>query len=274
MKMSLSVRVAESPKRKDIAAIPIEALAPQAKAAGYQGLSIRASVVSVDSPPERVVFVRSLLNSLDLDVSMVTGNLALAVNNAAAADAIRNITPHLDLAEQLGAKLVRVMLHESSDIESAGRAADEAAERSLTLCQQMHWGSLFETVNGALEVLTAIGRKNFGVTYEPANLLACGDNVDPDSIRRLAPYLVNVYFQNIQLDATSPVTFDTRRKGPVGIRFIPIDASGGIDLPPLIQALKDVGYDGWFTVHQPLLEGQSVDAIIRQSAAFISPLLD
>ncbi|MBT5667810.1 MAG: sugar phosphate isomerase/epimerase, partial [Rhodospirillaceae bacterium] len=198
----------------------------------------------------------------------------LAVNNTAAADAIRNITPHLDLAEQLDAKLVRVMLHEPSDIEFARHAADEAAERGLTLCQQMHWGSLFETVNGALEVLTAIGRKNFGVTYEPANLLACGDNVDPDSIRRLAPYLVNVYFQNIQLDATSPVTFDTRRKGPVGIRFIPIDAPGGIDLPPLIHTLNDVGYDGWFTVHQPLLEGQSVDAVIRQSAAFISPLLD
>jgi sugar phosphate isomerase/epimerase len=274
MKMSLSVRVAESPKRKDVAAIPIEALAPQAKVAGFQGLSIRASVVSIDSPPERVVIVRSLLNSQNLDVSMVTGTLALAVNNADAADAIRNITPHLNLAEQLDSKLVRVMLHETSDIAFASRAADEAAERGLTLCQQMHWGSLFETVNGALEALAAIDRKNFGVTYEPANLLACGDTVAPDNIRRLAPYLVNVYFQNIQLDENSPVTFDTRRNGPVGIRFIPIDASGGIDLPPLIQTLKEVGYDGWFTVHQPLLEGQSVDAVIRQSAAFISPLLN
>ena len=274
MKMSLSVRVAESPKRKDIAAIPVDELAPQAKNAGFQGLSIRASVVSIDSPPERIAFVKNLLDSLGLNVSMVTGNLALAVNNAAATDAIRNITPHLDLAEQLGARLVRVMLHEPSDIASARQAADEAAERGLTLCQQMHWGSLFETVNGALDVLADIDRKNFGVTYEPANLLACGDNIDPESIRRMAPHLCNVYFQNICLDATSSATFNTRCNGPVGIRFLPIDDPGGIDLPPLVRTLKEIGYEGWFTIHQPLLEGQGVDAVIRQSAAFIAPLLN
>ena len=58
MKLSLSVRIAESPKRKDVAAVPVEDLAPMARRAGFQGLSMRASVVSIDSPPARVAAVR------------------------------------------------------------------------------------------------------------------------------------------------------------------------------------------------------------------------
>ena len=61
MKLSLSVRVAESPKRKDITDIPIEHLAPLAKAAGFQALSMRASVVSINSSPDRIMAVRQLL---------------------------------------------------------------------------------------------------------------------------------------------------------------------------------------------------------------------
>lgn len=273
MKMSLSVRVAESPKRKDIAAMPIEELAPLAKSAGFQGLSIRASVVSIDTPVERIDFVRNLLDSLNLPVSMVTGNLALAVNNTDATDAIRNITPHLDLAEQLGTSLVRVMLHNESDIAVTRLAADEAKERGLKLCQQMHWGSLFETVADALDVLASIDRKNFGVTYEPANLRACGDDSGPDGLRRLAPHLFNVYFQNIRLDAASSVTFNTNCNGPVGVCFLPIDDPNGIHLPPLTQILKEVGYDGWFTIHQPLLDGQCVNDVIQDAAKFVFPLV-
>ena len=72
MKLSLSVRVAESAKRKDVADLPIEALAPLAKAAGFQALSMRASVVSVTSPPARVQAVKQVLAREGLTVSMVT----------------------------------------------------------------------------------------------------------------------------------------------------------------------------------------------------------
>ena len=55
-------------------------LAPLAREVGFQGLSMRASVVSVDSPPERVAAVRRLLDETGLAVSMVTGDVALAAN--------------------------------------------------------------------------------------------------------------------------------------------------------------------------------------------------
>ncbi|MCB1742050.1 MAG: sugar phosphate isomerase/epimerase, partial [Gammaproteobacteria bacterium] len=203
-----------------------------------------------------------------LRVSMLTGDLALAANNAQATDSIRNITPYLDLAEALGCELLRVMVHEAGDIEPLRRAADEAGERGMRLAQQCHWGSLAETVEQALALVREVDRSNFGITYEPANLLAAGDEYGATAVERLAPHLFNVYFQNLHLRADSALTFNTRRRGPVGVEFLPIADPRGIDATPIVQALRAVGYAGWFSVHQPCMPGQSVAEAVREAGAF------
>lgn len=271
MKLSLSVRVAEPPKRKDVTALPFEKLAAEAKASGYAGLSMRASVVSIDSPPERVRAVRKILDDFGLAASMVCGDIPLAANDAAATRALRDIAPYLGLAEALGSKLVRVMMHAEDDIPFARRAADEAAERGLTLVHINHWGTLFETVDESLAALKAIGRNNFKIGFEPGNLLACRAAHGPGDLARLAPQLANVYFQNVRLDPASPIVFHSRRHGPAHLRYVPVDDPSGIDIRPLIETLHDAGYEGWFTVHQPLFEGQEPAAMIRAAAAFFLP---
>ena len=151
---------------------------------------MRASAISVEHTIEEQQAVRSILDTNGLKASMVMGNVPLAANNAEAPDCLRNITPHLDLAERLGAALVRIMLQSEADIPHAQRAADEAAERGITLAQQTHWGTLCETVEESLDVVRRMDRQNFGITFEPANLLACGDNCVPGALRRFAPNIV------------------------------------------------------------------------------------
>ena len=66
MKLSLSCRIAESSQRKAVAAMPIDELAPLAAKAGFAGLSMRASAVSVDTPKRRVHEIRALLDRYEL----------------------------------------------------------------------------------------------------------------------------------------------------------------------------------------------------------------
>lgn len=273
MKLSLSVRIAEPPKQKDIAAIPIDVLAPRAKALGFDGISMRASVLSVDSSAEDVHRVRQLLDQLDLSVSMVSGDVPLASNDANAIRALRNITPYLDLADGLGSGMVRVMMHSDEDVAFAQRAADEAAERGLRLVHLTHWGTMFETVEESLETLAAVGRDNFGVAFEPANLLACGGGYGPDALERLAPHLFNVFYSSATRDPSSPMTFNSRLHGPVHMRFTALDDPDGIPAAPLVDRLRETGYDGWFTVHQPLRDNEDADDAMRAAADLFRGLI-
>jgi sugar phosphate isomerase/epimerase len=271
MKLSLSVRVGEPPKQKDVTAIPFPELAAKAKALGYDGLSMRASVVSVDSPPDRVQAVKKILDETGLEVSAVCGDIPLAANNADAVRALRDITPYLDLTEALNSTLVRIMMQTADDIPHTQRAADAAAERGLDLMHINHWGTLFESVEESLETLAAIGRPNVKVAFEPGNLLSCGAAHDADALTRLAPHLANVFFQNVVVDPSSPIVFNSRRAGPTHLRYVPIDDPQGIDIRPLIDTLHAVGYEGWFTVHQPLFDGEDIDHAMQIAAGFLRP---
>lgn len=274
MKLSLSTRIAESSSAKDRAEMAIEALAPAAKTVGFAGLSMRASQLSIGSPGERVDEVARLLDAQGLAVSMVMGNVALAANTAEAPDVLRHIAPHLDLAERLGCKLVRVMLHHHDDVAAAQRAADEAAERGMSLAQQTHWGTPCETVEQTLDVVARVDRRNFGITFEPANLLACGEADVNAAVQRLAPHIVNFYYQNVRLDEGGSHRFATRARGAVAIRYVPLDAPSDIPAGPMIERLGRCGYDGWVTVHQPLREGQTVPDAIAEAARVFGPLVN
>lgn len=274
MRLSLSVRIAESHDRKDVAAIPIERLAPLARNAGFEGLSMRASVVSVDSPPSRVAEVRRLLDQLDLAVSMVTGDVAIAANSGDVGRVLREPEPYFALAEALGCNLLRVMLRFEEEIEQVRRVCDRALERGIRIAHQTHWGTLFESVAAALDVVRRVDRPNFGVTFEPSNLMVCGDEYGRGAVERLAPHLFNVYFQNMRLAPDGSVVWPTRTRGPVAAEYVPLgDRINGIDVAELIAALRDVGYDGWFTIHQPLLEGQRPEEAIREAYAAVGPLI-
>jgi sugar phosphate isomerase/epimerase len=109
---------------------------------------------------------------------------------------------------------------------------------------------LFEQVEPMLAVLAEIDRSNFGLIYEPANLLICGEPYGLEALRKLRPHLMNVYIQNHRLDPNGSASIPTFCRGEV--RFQPLDpwAPGGVDAEAVGDALRAVGYGGWFTIHQ------------------------
>lgn len=273
MDLSLSVRVAESHSDKTRSTMGFEDLALLARNEGYRALCMRASQAGVQTPPDRLREMRRALDGLGLAVSMVTGDFAIPQNNEHGPGALRAIGPHLDLAGAFGADLIRICMKTEEDIGHAQRASDEARERGIRLAHQCHTASLFETVAGSLDVLRRVGRPNFGLIFEPANLDLCGEDYGPDAIRRLAPYLFNVYVQNHRRSPAGRNTIRTWVRGDVTYDLIPLDAAGGIDFRRVFDGLQEAGYEGYVTVHQAFAGLQGAEAAARQSSAYLKSIL-
>ncbi len=269
MKLSLSVRVAESFHDKRLVDIQLPALATIAHNAGYQALCMRASQVGIQSSKEAISQARALLDDLGLAVSMVTGDFAVPENGAAGPGCLRNITPYLDLTVALGSDLIRICMKEEADIPFAQRAADEAAERNIRLAHQSHTRSLFETVEGSLNVLQKVGRANFGLIYEPANLALCGQPYGEETLQAFAPYLFNVYLQNHAPDLAGTLAMDTWVGGQIMSTLRPLDAPGGIDFVRVFEGLQAIGYTGYVTLHQAFGGDLPPQEAAARSAAFL-----
>ena len=274
MKLSLSVRVAESFSNKRESTIPIGDLARIAAGAGYDALCMRASVVGVHSAAGAAARVRRAVAEHGLAISMVTADFAVPENSAEGPNSLRRITPSLDLAEALGTDLIRICMKTEEDIVQAQRAADEARERDIRLAHQSHTRSLFETVEGSVAVLKAVGRSNFGIIYEPANLALCGQEYGEATLRAFQPWLFNVYMQNHTPEPDGLQPMETWTRGEVMSTLRPLDAPGGIDFAAIFDGLKAIGYDGCVTMHQAFGGDMTPEEATRRTAAFLGGLME
>jgi sugar phosphate isomerase/epimerase len=273
MKLSVSCRIAEGFLSKEEAILSLPNLCDLAVAAGYEAICMRASQIGVQSTPDAIAEAKEIIRGRNLSVSMITGDFDIVYNNDLGPSCLRNITPYLNLAEALDSKLIRVCLKTENDIAAARRAADESAERGIALLHQCHTQSLFETVDDIERRLKQINHRNFGLIFETANLEECRQDYGPETIRRLAPWIRNVYLQNQRLNPTGGVTLDTWSHGPVSFDIIGISEPGGIDFPLVFQGLKQAGYDGIVTVHQSAPEdGTSPVIAAMQTAKFLRSL--
>ncbi len=272
MKLSLSVRVAETPGAKDKSSLTLRQLISLARSHGYKALCMRASQAGIRTPAKIAQQMSREIRESGLVVSMVTGDLSVPRNNNQGPDGLRNITPYLDLCEAFGGNLIRVCMKRKEDIAWAQRAADEARERNLRLAHQAHTQSLFETVAGSLRVLKAIGRTNFGIIYEPANWMIARQDYGSNTIRQFRPYLFNVYVQNCRLHRNGTATANTWSRGKVPFNHVGLWDDGGVDFPDVFSGLQSIGYQGFVTVHQAFAGVMPIEQAVKRSAAYLKPL--
>jgi sugar phosphate isomerase/epimerase len=269
VKLSLSVRVAESFRDKRVTTMELDQMASLASEVGYHAVCLRASQVGIDSSKEQIRASSAILDQHQLAASMATGDFAIPENSEEGPAALHNITPYLDLAEALDCELLRVTMKTADDLEHAQRSADEAEERGIRLAHQCHTQSLFETVDETLEVLRGIGRQNFGLIYEPANLELCGQDVGGTTIEALAPWIFNVYVQNQRLHPAGVDQITTWCRGNVQFDQIPLWDPNGLNFESIIADLAEVGYDNYVTVHQASAGLGGGAEAARRSAEFL-----
>ena len=166
--------------------------------AGYSAVCMRASQVGIQHNANEIAAAKQSVAVHGMAISMVTGDIDTPANNDRAQMALQNITPFLDLAANLGSDLIRIGMKADTDIPWARRAADEAAERGIRLAHQSHTCTLFETIEKSVDVLKEIDRDNFGIIFEPGNLLVCGQDYGASALNASKPWLMNVYLQNMR----------------------------------------------------------------------------
>lgn len=268
MKLSLSVRIAEATCKTKLN-VPFDQLVALAAELGYKAICMRASAGGVQTPPGELHRMRDAVARAGLTVSMVTADFDVPLNNECGPNSLRNIQPSLDVAAALDCDLIRVCLKSETDIEHARRAADSAGERGIRLAHQCHTTTLFEQVQRSLDVLHQIDRPNFGLIYEPANLMLCGEPYGLDALQAFRPFLMNVYVQNHSLDPAGPVELETWCLGPRRFRHIPIWEAGGVNFNEVMSGLRAIGYDGYFTVHQAYAELMGPREAAVESARYL-----
>ena len=249
MKLSLSVRIVEAACKKRLK-VSFEQLVSIAAETRYDAVCMRASAGGVQTPIDELRRMRETIENNNLHVSMVTADSKVPLNGDDGPDSLRDIGPSLDVAEALGCKLIRVCLKKDEDIPYAREAAKQAADRGVCLAHQCHTSSIFERVDQIIANLKAIGQPNFGLIYEPANLMLCGESYGTDTLCQLAPHMMNVYIQNHQLDQEGPVSLPTFCRGIVRFHHLPIWKTGGIDTSKVFSGLHAIEWGGHFTIHQ------------------------
>lgn len=273
MKLSLSVRIAEAPCKTKLN-VPFVELVSLAKELGYQAICMRASAGGVATPRAALESMRNIVEEAGLVVSMVTADSDVPLNNDDGPNSLRNITPSLDVATALGCDLIRVCLKKADDVVHAQRAADLAGERGIRLAHQCHTTTLFEEIAPSLDWLNRIDRTNFGLIYEPANLMLCNQAYELSALDQLKPWLMNVYIQNHRLDEDGPelgpVALETWCQGIRRFHHIPLWESGGVDVDAVMHGLNAINYDGYFTVHQAYAEIMGPREAAIESARYLN----
>jgi len=272
IQLSLSVRVAESFHNKKESSMTIEELIDLALKYDFRAMCMRASTAGIHTESEIIkVMADKILNS-GLRVGMVTGDFSVPRNDKHGPDGLRNIKPYLDLAETFGADLIRVCMKKEEDIEWASRASDEAKERGIRLAHQSHNSSLFETVEGSLDVIKKVDRSNFGIIYEPANWMIAGEDYGPETIKRLGQSIFNVYVQNHRLNPEGEAQVGTWSHGPRRVDHIGLWEEGGVDFSAVFEGLHAVEYSGYLTIHQSFQGVMPVSEAVSRSSKFLASM--
>ena len=136
--------------------------------------------------------------------------------------------------------------------EGLDRVCDIAERYSLTASYHPHLGTIVE---GPAEVDRILSLSRIGFCPDTAHLAAAGG--DPaDLIRRHGRRVTYVHLKDLQPD---PFAFR-----PLG--------RGVVDVPGVVEALRDVRYEGWLTVELDEYEGAAGEAA-SDSLRYLRPLL-
>ena len=252
-------------------------------ALGFDGVALTLDHAHLDplgpGLAHRVAAAAALLREHDLDVVVETGGRYVLdprrkhhptfVSDEGRQRRIDLVATALRIAPDLGARVVSCWsgtLPSSATAEQGGARVEDAVTRLLpvaqaagvTLALEPEPGMFLERVGDVVGLIERLGRPgSLGLTIDVGHLTCSEDALPAEVIRSAGDLVVNV-----QVD-------DMRRGVHEHLPFV----EGEVDLPDVLAALADIGYDGLVHVElprhshaAPVLAAQSLRAL-RDAAA-------
>jgi len=224
---------------------------------GFDGVDLRWEQMNPSLPDASVEEVRQLCRETGLEVASL---------NAKGLDK-ETFQPLLALAQELDCRRIRV----HGDIPSIQKAADWALPSGIQLAEQMHTGGAYESATLAKKTLAEVGRDNFGVIAEPANLRMAGDDFTAENFGLIRNKIFWCHIQSlivVPLDAAEGRSM-LRNGSEVGFTRVPIRENTGCDFRAFFDALKAVGFNGYINCLEPTPAADDWGMFFMDTLAFL-----
>lgn len=140
-------------------------------------------------------------------------------------------------------------------LDGCRRVTDDAEQRGVQLAFEPEPGMLIETNEQFGRLAEQIGSPRFGLTIDIGHVQCVEDGAIADHLRRWAKPLCNVHIE------------DMRRGVHEHLRF----GEGEIDFPPVMAALREIGYTGCANVELSR-HSHMAPEVLRESFEFLSRL--
>lgn len=260
--------------------LPMLQAVDQAAALGLDGLQIYAVGEELDCGrcnPGTVRELRRHIESKGLCVSAVCGDLgghgfAIEQDNPAKIETSRRI---VDLALELSTHVITTHIGVIPQDTGCRRYAvmQQACARLSEYAKSV--GAVFAIETGPEKAetlrrfLDSLPQGGIGVNMDPANLVMVTDDDPVQAVRTLAPYIVHTHAKDgRRLRPSDPQTvYDFFAEGGIGdLRleeyFIETPLGGGdVDFPAYLNALREIGYDGFLTIEREVGKDPAADIL-------------
>lgn len=220
----------------------------------YDAVELRATQITGDTTLAEVRGFRRTADELGLSVSCCAPP-GVTVDE----EGLKRVEQSISIVRTLCCDTLKVWV---KDMDWLRQACDLVRPHGLTLIAQIHTGGPFETINSCLETLSQLGRENFGLQYDPANLFEAQQDYGEEAVKRLGPHIRQLSVQSERLarpDEPDVWEYEGRR-----YRRCPLDDPGGLDYASVFRGLRAVGFDGHVTLNEPKPMSMETGAFAKQ----------
>lgn len=188
------------------------------------------------------------------------------------AAAVQEMEAHFKTCEILGAKVLRMVgssLYFRNEphqpqMDRISQLMKDPAKRAEGLGIKLAMENHFDfTADEMLEIFDNVSSDYFGMTYDTGNALRIGDE-PVKTVRKMAKYIHATHTKDVApVYGGDPQDWDYFASVPVG--------KGVIDMPALVKALDESGYDGLFAIEIDYLhpDYEDEDSALVESVKYL-----